>query len=688
MPRLSSLMAAASLALAATGCFGGRSYLVGFPKIEGKDPSETADLMQRAVRKSEERMLELARGEESGEPWPVWERQGALKVVDTYVALGTDEIAPQTGLEPQGTRSRRKPLFLYPRATSPALVEATRVSDDPADERREWVIPVLLHRNALERPARESWLLGDPLSRLLLGHPGHDIPIYGEELIRGMAEKLHVMLVARDRRYPAALSPVRDPRRDVRVPGTEKRQQEWEVGAGGDRMHPRADALEFLFRVPTGEIEARWEEILAAEPGSERRRGELFDLRFFPRIAVAPGDAGEPWRSVLDALAEGRWPVARQKLADLVQRLADSGGAPADVGLTPASARSLQKALESRADDFHYFRPELQPVARHARRLADVLERPGDRPVIPIARDVLAAIAGLAEENPCPAPVFLDDPRPDDPSFSFLVGADLQYDTDGSNLFNFLTMFDPAVTPFTSSAAAEVAKLPEGIRKEVFRAKFALIVGDFGDGKGLSSSGFVAVADALGLTNPASPYADHWDPTHGEFPELRSQIGRSSKPIFAVPGNHDGFVAYGGLLNELVAGVGYGLDCIPIVSPIGRFLENESGDLPTIIRFVRLTPPFYDGLVDWVYELGPRNVAFNYRGCTFVAANSFDLHQVERDQVGALGNNWGGGLQDATLVWVDVALRHFSSLNRGARGLDDPPAKGNAFLFMHHDPRG
>jgi hypothetical protein len=70
-----------------------------------------------------------------------------------------------------------------------------------------------------------------------------------------------------------------------------------------------------------------------------------------------------------------------------------------------------------------------------------------------------------------------------------------------------------------------------------------------------------------------------------------------------------------------------------------------------------------------------------------VGLNSFDLHQLERDQVGAIGNNWGGGLQEESLVWFDVALRHFSGLDRGARGLATPRGSAGAFVFMHHVPR-
>src|SRR5262245_33907635 len=184
-----------ALALASCGlaCVSGRSYLIGCPKVEGKDTHETADLMHEVVKHTESRFIEVL-DPKSGDPrsrWPTWMKQGVLKLLDQYVAMGNDEIGAQTGLDPQGTRSRREPLFLRPRISSPMLVEASRVSDDPNDARREWVIPVWLNRAALERPAWSSWILGDALSALFLPHPGYDLPLGGEELLEAIREKLN-----------------------------------------------------------------------------------------------------------------------------------------------------------------------------------------------------------------------------------------------------------------------------------------------------------------------------------------------------------------------------------------------------------------------------------------------------------------------------------------------------------------
>jgi hypothetical protein len=197
------------------------------------------------------------------------------------------------------------------------------------------------------------------------------------------------------------------------------------------------------------------------------------------------------------------------------------------------------------------------------------------------------------------------------------------------------------------------------------------------------------IEGALGLNGVWSPYVDGATiPKKGEFPELREQFRRCSKPIFAVPGNHDGFCAFGGILNQVSATVGSLLEALPLLGLAGRPLrETVAPSLPTLVRFWRIAPPFYDGLVDWSLEMGPHNLAFNYRSSTIVALNSFDLHQLERDQVGAIGNNWGGGLQNEALVWFDLALRHYSGLDREARGLGRAFPRSTSFVFMHHDPR-
>lgn len=345
----------------------------------------------------------------------------------------------------------------------------------------------------------------------------------------------------------------------------------------------------------------------------------------------------------------------------------------------------LADAMRVVADDFEWFAETLRPVADRLDLLADAILSPyyrGD--ALLRLRDLQMAIGHVLENDLCPAPVYLDEPDPKDRSYSFIVGADLQYDTDASCLQQFLAMIDETCVPGRGEGPDETSFAQSS--EEARAAKFVVIAGDLGDGAGLSSSPTASLGASLGLSTPKSPYAEHEPtPRRGEFPELRDMLRRSKHPIFVVPGNHDGFVSYGGVLNQLSLLVGRVLNWLPLVGFLGDPFVGLSDDLPILIKIWRVSPPFYDGLVDWAFELGPRNLAFHYRGSAFVAANSFDLSQFERDQVGALGNNWGGGLQDTSLAWIDTALRHFSSLDRASRGLDE--AAGTSFLFMHHDPR-
>ncbi len=678
----------AALPLLAVGCFSSARTLHGFPDFGKGDPREVADRMTRALRATEAGIA-AAHERGVGGTDQFCEMLGELRVLDAYVSLASDGLAPATGLEPQGTSARRLPLFLYPRATCPHIAEASHAADGSG---LEWVLPVLLHRESFLVPSRFSPVLGDALSALVLPRPDMVLPEAGPPLLDELRRRVHFALVPRDpeHREPISLDDEARPflqfvDANLSDEGRFCSAEDPDVVVG-----PRLDALELVARIPASVVLQRWSDLAGSALHGERPREELFDLRIFPRVPVeVPLPAGAFGRAVA-ALGAGRWVLAAEFLEESIRGLSDPRVAALEPGPTAECAAALSDSLARVAGELPIFAPDLAPVEDRARRLARALASE-DAPPEEIAsrvRDLEKAVRRVVSEDPCPAPFLLDEPEPADRSFSFVVGADLQYDSDGSNLAGFLSLIDPASLPESSMERREIPSIPRELEEEIRGAKFVVIVGDFGDGKGLSSSGLAPVADAFGLSAPKSPYARVDDPTAGEFPQLREQIRRSSKAIFAVPGNHDGFAAYGGLPNQLFAGLGYLLRTLPLLGAAGDWLVDDlSGGLPTLVRLLRFTPPFYDGLVDWAYELGPRNVAFHYRGCAVVALNSFDLHQVERDQVGALGNNWGGGLQDASLVWFDVALRHFAGLDRRARRLEPTPAHGKSFVLMHHDPR-
>jgi hypothetical protein len=645
------------------GCVvGGRDELLGFPGVQSATPSETADRAMEIVRTTERRILAaIAEGEEKD---VAWKRAAWLRLMDAYVALSNDEIGASTGMNPQGTTTRRPPLYLYPRVTSPLIAEPSGAPGGPP----AWILPVILNRRAFERPRRVDAYLGTLLASLLFAAREHELDQWGSHLYGKLQRHFRFSLVARNLTQPQEIVLDAVPERFLPTRSTEQSTQD------PDLVRLREDAIEILFRLPASELDARWKRLCESRGGAEVEE-ELFDLRMFPHLPLDASRSRGPWRGVAEALAHGGWLEAR----DLLRGLIRSGGPPPSAG----EAEALAKAADTFTTVFHHFARPLEGLSDAARSLA------APAPAPTALTSLLQVIDRVIQEDDCPAPVLLDRPRPGNRSFSFIACGDVQYHANGSKLFSLLAMIDPERAPREAPAPIPSPAIPRELIEELQAAKFILIAGDFGDGQGFSSSGIAPALDGLGLLAPQSPYRDLQDPAVGEFPELREQIRRSSKAIFAVPGNHDGFASYGGVLNQTAAGAGYLLQLLPLTSVIGTWLTDKvSYQLPILVRVARITPPFYDGLVDWSYELGPRNVAFNFRGCAFVAPNSFDLYQVDRDQVGAIANNFGGMLQDVSLAWTDLALRHFSNLDRAARRLPSSAGPRQSFLFMHHAPTG
>ena len=648
--------------LLGTGCvIGGRGELLGFPDIQADSPSEAADRALEIVRTTERRIQAAIAGTE---PEDAWKRAAWLRLMDAYVALSNDEIGASTGLDPQGTTTRRPPLYLYPRVTSPLLAEPSGGPGEP----QAWILPVILNRRAFERPRTVDAWLGTLVASLLFAAREHELEQWGADLYGKLQRHFRFSLVPRDRDHPEEIVLDAAPERYLPTRSTAQSPKDPTM------LHLREDSIEILFRLPLSELDGRWKRLAQARGGAEVQ-DELFDLRMFPRLPLDASRAQGPWRDIAVALAEGRWLRARDLLRALLRT-----NAP---GPTPEEAGALAEAADAFTSVFRHFARPLEGLSDAARGIAT------QEPVSTALTSLAQVIDRVIQEDDCPAPVLLDRPNAAGRSFSFIACGDLQYHANGSKLFSLLAMIDPERAPRDAPSPLSSPAIPPELAEQLRAAKFILIAGDFGDGQGFSSSGIAPAMDALGLLQPRSPYRELQNPDVGEFPELREQIRRSTKAIFAVPGNHDGFASYGGILNQTTAGAGYLLQLLPLTSVVGTWLTDSlSHQLPILVRLARITPPFYDGLVDWAYELGPRNVAFNYRGCAFVAANSFDLYQVDRDQVGAIANNFGGTLQDVSLAWTDLALRHFSSLDRAARLLSPSSGARQSFLFMHHDPRG
>jgi hypothetical protein len=690
-----SALHAGSLLIAATAaCAGRRQDLVGFPIGHAATAQEAADRLQIGIQEIEaaldrEPAQRSGAGAASRPAAPSADIQtiASRRLLDTYLALAADEIGVQTGFLPFNYPERRQPLFMYPRITFPHIAEAVRTASGEGSDGQEysWVVPALANRAALGKIEAYASLLGSALAAGVRAVDKPEISGDYEDVYVRMQATFHVALVPRGEALETEIA-LDDGRARWISP------REVVIGGKGHPIfeHPfklplgRPDAIDLVFELPVSSVAPRWER--KQKETGRPVEGEIFDLRIFPRIPIETVLPEENWGRIVGFLRAGRWIDAYKVLEGIDARLAKGDPqARLEILAISGEARALGAGIREMGNKLSWFRDGLAPIARRLDLLADaVAATDPDSEILLRIRDLEMAIGKFLKDDPSPAPVFLDEPNPKDRSFSFIVGADLHYDTDASCLQQFLAMVDeePIGDGAPESAPTQFQKPSE----RVGAAKFVVIVGDFGDGMGLSTSPAAPISDALGLGTPTSPYTEHaTTPRRGEFPELREMLHRSKHPFFVVPGNHDGFVNYGGVLNQVTLFIGRALQAIPLIGFLGDPLVSVSDDLPILVKIWRISPPFYDGLVDWSLELGPRNLAFHYRGFGFVALNSFDLNQFARDQVAALANNWGGGLQESSLVWADASLRYFARLDRVARGLD--AASGTSFLFLHHDPR-
>ena len=187
-------------------------------------------------------------------------------------------------------------------------------------------------------------------------------------------------------------------------------------------------------------------------------------------------------------------------------------------------------------------------------------------------------------------------------------------------------------------------------------------------------------------------------------------------PIFLTAGNHDGYVATGhvpsavkaldtGLFDSLSSVIdeaspkawpGFGmtkyqayLDQTAASDQLGgRHLDIFTGafsraaagtgfgdawkEIPREDRNYIL----YDGFYQWQKTYGPLNFSWKFGKSFYVSMNSFELRQHRRTGWGMYTVNYGGGMSDVQLAWVDREL-----LRSKVTGDD-------VVLLAHHDPRG
>jgi hypothetical protein len=84
----------------------------------------------------------------------------------------------------------------------------------------------------------------------------------------------------------------------------------------------------------------------------------------------------------------------------------------------------------------------------------------------------------------------------------------------------------------------------------------------------------------------------------------------------------------------------------------------------------------YDGFNQWRRSYGPLHYSWGLGDNLYVSLNTFDLRQHRRSGWGMYTVNYGGGMSDTQLDWLE-------------RQLDDADAKErDVVLLGHHDPRG
>jgi hypothetical protein len=176
-----------------------------------------------------------------------------------------------------------------------------------------------------------------------------------------------------------------------------------------------------------------------------------------------------------------------------------------------------------------------------------------------------------------------------------------------------------------------------------------------------------------------------------EYQQARRELVRARLPVFAIPGNHDGYAIYtvrlkGGAVQTLTGAIGckkhldgdlsWGKLWVFVACVYGDVKEHLYADLQA------------DGLAFWRRQLGPDEYAFDYGRFRFIAVNTYSGTPERRHafsiymdildlHLGAPAvDNYGGYLTDPQLVRIERELKQTR-----ARGLVP-------VVFGHHDPRG
>lgn len=566
------------------------------------------------------------------------------------------------------------PLQVFPRLTFPAMAEPSVTS-----EGRRWVFPLILDvgNQSFDRSERA----------------GGDISALYDEALSEVTFWLRPFLDSAAQEPGAVWMEL-----GVRNTLLDIRPELLEAGTKGKSPFDRPDSVTVAFAI--------------AE--SSELRNRYFRLRVMPRLQLDDDNAAMPSElgDTIAAMKRGDWRHARDALAAAMRDSRDPIQLARDLHKVLKGAknrfRRLQEQLAALKDCVGHIEGSTSPLHCYDNFLAD----PPSQPAVYEDHWYERAFYCLAgQPSPDPRDLFDADPAPvwldgGDRRFSFVVAGDLQFHP---SLRSPKSVSSPVneelVARFFNLLNRPPAPTDDSNVRDSRAAKFVLIAGDLGDGAAASVGMLPFILNSIGLSTPASPYSTGTLCEKPEYPYLHELLRHFDKPVFAVPGNHDGFVGYPGFLNNVVRLMCWGPRLLARFAPFRSFAKCElANDFVPVIAKAKvpdaLVPPFlapmnrprYDGFAEWTRFFGPLNVAFNFRGQSFVGLNSYNLYQAERAAVGSDAINWGGGVQSHDVKWLGMILHQ---LGRGADELLTDSAdscrastRRHQFLFMHHDPRG
>jgi len=555
------------------------------------------------------------------------------RLVDDTSATLANELP---GTRPQFADLVEFPIQRFPRLTTPFLADPETLVSRGGGHTPAWFVPLVLDREQL----------GDVADEHLSGEFAFWLVPHGEDVAEAVWIDVTGCLV-------------REPSNPTGI---------LVLDAGAQQMRG------LVFEIPTLTADAE-----------ERIPPGFYDLKVLPALRTFREVHVElPALSAFEqTLERGDWPAALGVVA---------ATQPQDLSDPAASAglRQIADALEPSPSPWSVtrhpspnFDDDLRSVREAIARLADAVESGSSDAVQVRLLQLTGALRGVLASPRSLAPVALEDPAADRERCGgracvrIAVGGDFQYHGDSSAVLRFLGALDPTLLP--GPAGTPGVSSPVAVPPAARDVDFVLFAGDLADAAAGSAKEELLM-NALGVLPVTSPYGHGGG---GEMLTLRSHLAKFGKPFFAVPGNHDGYAGFGGILNVPFDELGELTQwAVGSVSPrmgrsLGNGIKQVNDFLPSLVGWRLLARhPRWDGLAEYQNILGSLNLAFKFRGHSFIGVNSYDLTPKERSSVGGVVLYYGGGLQDGSVAWVEEMVNRFA-----------PDPGRQQMLFMHHDPR-